>query len=529
MEFTFHPYIWVKGFFVVFYFSKLKLNIIYHKEEYKMGTNLITIVTFIFYLCMMLGIGMYFYKRTNNLSDFLLGGRSLNSWVASMSASASDMSGWLLMGLPGSAYAVGLGSSWIAIGLAIGTYLNWKFVAKRFRQYSEIAGNSLTLSDYFENRFRDNSKILRMLSAVFILVFFLVYTASGFVAGAKLFNSVFGIPYILSLILGIVVIIGYTFLGGFNAVSWTDLIQGFLMFFAITLVPIIAVFKLGGFSNTINLIENTNPNLLNIFTDVTGERIKLISILSLSAWGLGYFGQPHILVRFMAIKSSSAVKQGRIIASTWTFISLTAALLIGTIGIVFLKDPLIGAEGETVFMVMVNSIFHPVISAIFLSAILAAVMSTADSQLLVTSSSFTRDFYSVVLKKNASEKELLLVSRLAIVAISIVAFIIALNPENKVLDLVEYAWGGLGASFGPIVLISIYWSRMTRNGAIAGMLTGGLTIIIWKQLHGGIFEVYELLPAFILASLAIVIVSLIDKKPSQDIINEFNSVKTSNI
>ena len=494
-----------------------------------MVTNLVSIITFIFYLCIMLGVGMYFYKRTNNLSDFLLGGRRLNSWVASMSASASDMSGWLLMGLPGSAYALGLGASWIAIGLGIGTYLNWRFVAKRFRKYSEIAGNSLTLSDYFENRFKDESKVLRMLSAVFILVFFLIYTASGFVAGAKLFNSVFGIPYLWSLVLGIVVIIGYTFLGGFNAVSWTDLIQGILMFIAITVVPIMATVKLGGYSNTINLIKNVNVNLLDLFTYTNGERIKFLSILSLAAWGLGYFGQPHILVRFMAIKSSSAVKQSRIIATTWTFISLAAAILIGTVGIVFLKNPLVGAEQETVFMVMVNYIFHPVIAAIFLSAILAAVMSTADSQLLVTSSSFTRDFYSVVLKKDASEKELLLVSRLAIVVISIVAFIIALNPENKVLDLVEYAWGGLGASFGPIVLISIYWSRMTKKGAIAGMLTGGFTVIIWKQLQGGIFDVYELLPAFIFASIMIFIVSLVDEEPSQDIINEFKSVEQSNI
>lgn len=489
-----------------------------------------TIFTFALYLLFMLGIGMYFFKKTDSLSDYVLGGRGLNSWVAAMSASASDMSGWLLMGLPGAAYLSGLEASWIAIGLAVGTYLNWRFVAKRLRKYTEVSNNSITLSDYFENRFRDDSRILRMLSAFFIVLFFLVYTASGFVAGAKLFNTVFGLPYIWALVIGVVVIIGYTFLGGFMAVSWTDFFQGILMFIAIIGVPIGAISILGGFGSTMDSVRAVNPELLNIFTKTDGTSLTLISIISLTAWGLGYFGQPHILVRFMAIRSSGEVKQARIIAAVWSVLSLGAAVLVGVIGIVFLKTPLEGTTAaETVFMVMINTIFHPLVAGVFLAAILAAVMSTADSQLLVTSSSFTKDFYKVVLKKDATDKELVLISRIAVVVVAFIAFLIATNPDNSVLGLVSYAWAGLGASFGPIVLISIYWKRMTRNSAIAGMIVGGLTVIIWKQLEGGLFDVYEILPAFIFASITIFVVSKLGKEPSKEIEEEFDSVQKAEI
>ncbi|WDV44404.1 sodium/proline symporter PutP [Clostridiaceae bacterium M8S5] len=484
------------------------------------------IFTFTLYLLGMLAIGMHFYKKTTSLSEYILGGRGLNSWVAAMSASASDMSGWLLMGLPGAAYLSGLEASWIAIGLAIGTYLNWRFVAKRLRKYTEISNNSITLPDYFENRFKDNTRILRMVSAFFIVVFFLVYTASGFVAGAKLFNAVFNLPYMWALVIGIVVIIGYTFLGGFMAVSFTDFIQGILMFIAIIAVPLVAIITLGGFTDTISSVKEVNPELLNLFTKTDGTKLTFLSIISLAAWGIGYFGQPHILVRFMAIKSSEKVKKARIIATTWSVISLGAAVLIGMIGIVYLKTPLEGAGSETVFMVMVNALFHPLVAGIFLAAILAAVMSTADSQLLVTSSSFTKDFYQVVFRKKATEKELVLISRIAVVIIAFIAFLIATNPDSSVLGLVSYAWAGLGASFGPVVLISIYWKRMTRNSAIAGMVVGGLTVIIWKHLEGGLFDVYEILPAFIFASIAIFIVSILGKKPSKKIQEEFeNAIK----
>lgn len=488
-----------------------------------------TIVMFVLYLGFMLSIGLYFYKKNDSLSDYILGGRGLNSWVASMSASASDMSGWLLMGLPGYAYVAGFEASWIAIGLAVGTYLNWKFVAKRLRVYTEISGDSITLSDYFENRFRDNTKILRMLSALFILIFFLVYTASGFVAGAKLFNTVFGLEYIWALIVGVIVIIGYTYLGGFMAVSWTDFFQGVLMFIAIIGVPVVALIKLGGYGEIASSVKDINPELLNAMTSKDGSSMTVIAIISLAAWGLGYFGQPHILARFMAIKSSKEVKQARIIATTWSVLSLAGAVVVGLFALVYLSNSLEGAGTETVFMLMVDSLFHPLIGGIFLAAILAAVMSTADSQLLVTSSAFTKDFYQVVLKKDASDKHLVMISRLAVVAIAIIAFTIATNPESSVLGLVSYAWAGLGASFGPVVLISIYWKRMTRNAAIAGMLTGGLTVIIWKKLSGGLFglfDVYEILPAFIFASIVIFVVSLIDKAPENEIIEEYDKVET---
>ncbi len=488
-----------------------------------------TILMFILYLGFMLGIGLYFYKKTDNLSDYVLGGRGLNSWVAAMSASASDMSGWLLMGLPGAAYISGYSAGWIGIGLWIGTYLNWRFTAKRLRKYSEISGDSITLSDYFENRFRDKSRVLRILSAFFIVLFFLVYTASGFVAGAKLFNTVFGLPYMTALIVGILVILGYTVMGGFLAVSWTDFFQGTLMFIAIVGVPIAAVSSLGGWGSTSASLKAINPELLNLFTNLDGSSLGFWSTVSLMAWGFGYFGQPHILARFMAIRTSAEVKQARIIAVVWTGISLIGAVLIGTIGIVFLESSLEGAAVETIFMLMVNTIFHPLVAGVFLAAILAAVMSTADSQLLVTSSAFTKDFYKVFLKKDATDKELVLISRLAVAGVAVVAFFIATNPNSKVLDLVSYAWGGLGASFGPVVLISLYWKKMTRNGAIAGMVTGGLTVIIWKQLSGGLFDVYELLPGFIFGCIAIYIFSKFDKEPSQEIQDEFDKAISSEI
>lgn len=493
-----------------------------------MAINVSIIFMFILYLAFMLSVGIYFYKKgeiNKDLSGYILGGRGLNSWVAAMSAGASDMSGWLLMGLPGAAYVSGYSAGWIGIGLAIGTYLNWKFVAKRLRVYTEIAGDSITLSDYFENRFRDNSRILRVLSAIFILLFFFVYTSSGFVAGAKLFNTVFGLPYTLALIVGVAVILSYTVLGGFLAVSWTDFFQGTLMFIALVGVPIGIFSALGGIGDTMDSIRSLNPNLLNLFRNPDGSSLGFWATVSLLAWGFGYFGQPHILTRFMAIKSAKAVKKATWIGMVWVIISLFCAVLIGTIGIVFLKDaPLQGSSVEKVFMVLIQAVFHPLVAGVFLAAILAAVMSTADSQLLVTSSSFTKDFYQVFLKKDATDKQLVNVSRMSVAIVAVVAFIIALNPENKVLDLVSYAWGGLGASFGPIVLMSLYWRDMTRNGAIAGMITGGLTVIIWHALSGGLFNVYELLPGFVFGCLAIYIVSKLGKKPSKEIQNEFDKV-----
>lgn len=489
-----------------------------------MDKNIIILIEFVLYLAGMLAIGMLFFNRTQSTSDFFLGGRQLNGWVTSLSAQASDMSGWLLLGLPGYAYLSGMESIWIALGLGIGTYLNWKFIAKRLRVYTEISGNAITLSDYFENRFRDNTKILRVVSAFFILLFFLIYTASGFVAGGKLFNTVFGIPYFTALTIGVIVVISYTFLGGFMAVCWTDFIQGMLMFFAILIVPIVGMNLVGGPGITLDTLKSINVELLNPFTGVTGAKLSLLAIISLAAWGLGYFGQPHILVRFMAIRSSKEIKHARSVAMVWVVISLTAAIFVGMVGRAFLAKPIEGVASETVFMVMVNELFPAVLAGIFLSAILAAIMSTADSQLLVTSSAISEDFYKALFRPQASDKELLWVSRITVICVAVIAYLLAMNPDSSVLDLVSYAWAGFGAAFGPLVIFSLYWKRMTRNGALAGMVFGGVTVLIWKQLTGGIFELYEIVPGFIISMLAIVLFSILQKEPSKEVVEEFNQV-----
>lgn len=483
--------------------------------------NAHVIIAFAVYLTFMLAIGWFFYRRTRNLADYILGGRGLNSWVAAMSAQASDMSGWLLMGLPGFAYLAGLEAGWIALGLGIGTYLNWKLVASRLRRYTETAGDALTIPDYFENRFHDRSHVLRVVSALFILVFFLIYTASGFVAGAKLFATVFELPYLTALILGALVIIAYTFMGGFMAVSWTDFFQGTIMFLAILVVPILAVLDKGGFTAMIADLGKLNREFLDPFTSASGETITLVAVVSLLAWGLGYFGQPHILARFMAIRNPDRIPRSRHIAMTWVIISLGFAVLAGMAGAALPVESLVGPDSEKVFILLVQRMAHPLAAGIFLSAILAAIMSTADSQLLVTSSAITRDFYKVLLRPRARERELLWVSRLAVLGVAAVALVLAMNPENSVLGLVAYAWAGFGATFGPLVLISLYWPRMTRKGALAGIVVGGITVLVWKPLSGGIFNLYEIVPGFLFSTLAILAFSLLDKEPAADIKKEF--------
>ncbi len=486
--------------------------------------NIGILISFVLYLIFMLLIGWFFYNRTKNLSDYILGGRGLNSWVTSMSAQASDMSGWLLMGLPGYAYLAGFESLWIVFGLIIGTYLNWRFVAERLRRYTEISGNAITIPDYFENRFRDNSKILRIVSALFILLFFLIYTASGFVAGAKLFSTVFNMSYLMALSIGASVIISYTFLGGFMAVSWTDFFQGLIMFFAILTVPLLGTYSLGGFSETFVSVKESNAELLNIFTAADGKDLSFVSIISLMGWGLGYFGQPHILARFMAIQHPRQIKQARAIAMIWVVISLLCAVLLGIVGSAFLAPPLATGESETVFMVMVSSVVPPLLAGFLLAAILAAVMSTADSQLLVTSSALTEDFYRVLFRKNAGDKELVWISRFAVIGVALIAFFIALDPKSSVLELVSFAWGGFGAAFGPLIILSLFWKRMTLKGAIGGIIAGGTTVLIWSQLQGGLFDIYEIIPGFFLSSIIIITVSLLDTAPSKDILDEFTRI-----
>jgi len=485
--------------------------------------------TFCFYLLAMLAIGVIAYRRTANLSDYILAGRRLGPLVTALSAGASDMSGWLLLGLPGYAYAAGFEAIWIALGLLVGTYINWRLLAARLRSYSRLAGDAQTLSDFLEQRFHDSTRLLRILSGIFILLFFTFYTSSGLVAGGKLFNAVFGWPYLWAVLAGTLTIIVYTFLGGFFAVSWTDTVQATLMCGALVAVPLTAISVSGGWPEVINNVSATNPALLNPFTDDAGKTLSLVGILSLLGWGLGYFGQPHILARFMAINCPSRLPTARRIAMTWVTISMTGALLVGFTGIVTLPDTLTGAETEKIFINLVELLFHPVLAGVWLAAILAAIMSTADSQLLVASAALTHDFYQIVIRKEATQKELLWVGRFGVAGIAAAAFMLALNPDSKVLDLVAYAWAGFGAAFGPTLILALFWRRMTKNGAATGILTGGLTVILWKQLHGGIFDMYEIIPGFIFSALAIVAASLLSPAPEPKILAQFDQVRRNDI
>ncbi len=491
--------------------------------------SIITIAAFVVYLIFMICIGMYFMGNSRTTTDYFLGGRKLVSWQTSRSAEASDMSGWLLTGLPGGAYLSGISAGWIAIGLAVGTYLNWLLVAKPLRQYTKVADDAITLPQFFKNRFRDESGMISVIAAVFILVFFLFYTASGFVSCAKLFSSVFGIPYLVSLLVGAVVVISYTFAGGFFAVCWTDFFQGLLMFFCVIAVPTIAINSLGGPSDFFAQVEAFNPNFLNMFVDgETNTPYTVLGIVSLLAWGLGYFGQPHILVRFMGISSPGAIKKSRRIATTWVLISLTAAVLIGVSGRMFLGDGLLVTAGneETIYINMVSRIFPVFIAGIFLSAILAAIMSTADSQLLVTASAITEDFYHNKIRPNASPSELMWVSRICVIAVALIAVFIATNQNSTVLGLVEYAWAGFGSAFGPLVLCSLFWRRTNKYGAYAGIIVGGVVDLVWAQLSGGIFELYEIVPGFVCGLIAIIVVSLLTPAPSKEVTDQFDSYRT---
>ncbi|MDY0131963.1 MAG: sodium/proline symporter PutP [Desulforegulaceae bacterium] len=462
---------------------------------------------FVVYLFIMMSIGVYFYFKTNDLSDYILGGRNLGPGVAALSAGASDMSGWLLLGLPGALYAGGMNSIWIAIGLTIGAFLNWQFVARRLRNYTEKAGNSITIPDYLENRFEDSSRVLRVISALVILIFFTIYVSSGLVGGAILFEKTFGLQYQTALWVGALVIVAYTFLGGFMAVTLTDFIQGILMFCALLLVPMIAINLTGGWDKILLAVNSVNPEHLDAFSGMTS-----IGIISLMAWGLGYFGQPHILTRFMALKNPDDAPKAQVVGMSWMVLGLFGAIFTGFAGIGFLETPL--DNPETVFIVLTETLFNPWVAGVFLAAILSAIMSTIDSQLLVCSSAVAEDFYRSILKKEASQKELVWIGRGAVLILALVATAFASNPESRVLELVSYAWGGFGAAFGPVILFSLFWRKMTKNGALAGIVTGAVTVIVWKNLNGGIFDVYEILPGFILCSIAVVSVSLSGKGPS---------------
>ncbi|MFO7976110.1 MAG: sodium/proline symporter PutP [Candidatus Hydrogenedentota bacterium] len=481
-------------------------------------------VVFVIYLAAMLGLGVLFFRRTESTSDYFLGDRKLDKWVAALSAQASDMSGWLLLGLPGAAYLSGLSASWIAVGLLVGTYLNWRFVARRLRHFTGVSEEIITISDYLERRFREKRKLLRIISALFILVFFMIYTSSGFVAGGKLFSTVFHIPYTASLLLGAAVVVSYTFLGGFNAVCWTDFFQGTLMFIAILVVPVLILDSAamsGMVRTSFEELTISDPTYFTAFGKThAGVAALIIGTVSSLAWGLGYFGQPHILVRFMAIRSADDVPVARRIAMVWVTLSLAGAVAVGILG--RMAGPMLeGPDAEKIFMVLVRLLFPGVLAGVFLAAILAAIMSTADSQLLVTTSAFTEDFYRSFLRKKAGNTELVWVSRLTVVGVALAALLMAFVSQKLVFALVAYAWAGFGATFGPVLLGSLFWRRMTWQGALCGMIIGGLTVLFWGQIDGGIFDLYEIVPGFLLSTLTIIVVSLLTP-PSEEAAEEFD-------
>ncbi len=491
-------------------------------------THDITIITtFILYIGLMMGIGVYYYRRTRNMSDYFLGNRKLGAWVTSLSAEASDMSGWMLMGVPGFAYLAGLNAGWIAVGIAIGTWANWHFVAARLRKYTEIAENSLTLPEFLQNRYHDTSCLLRIVPAIFILIFFVIYTSSGFVSAGRLFETVFGVPYQYAIFIGAGSVVFYTLIGGFLAVARTDFIQGMMMFFAILIVPICGAMASGGLEHVIAGIESINASMLDPLAKQDGTTIGLIELISLLAWGFGYFGQPHILVRFMAIRSSKEIKQATHIAMTWVILSLAAAVAVGMVGRVYLSTPLEGTATETVFLVMTNELFPPIAAGLILSAVLAAIMSTASSQLLVAASAFAQDVYRTLLHKNAEQTELVWISRASVLVIASLAILLGLNPNSFILDMVSYAWAGFGAAFGPAILMSLFWKRTTRNGVLAGIIVGGITVLVWKQL--ALFGLYEIVPGFFFSLAAIYLVSKLDKAPEASIQETFEAVGKSKI
>ncbi|HLT91563.1 MAG TPA: sodium/proline symporter PutP [Woeseiaceae bacterium] len=479
--------------------------------------NVALVATFLAYMAVVLLLGFIAWRRTRSLKDYILGGRSLNAWVTAFSAQASDMSGWLLMGLPGLAYAAGLEAGWMVIGLLAGTWLNWKLVASRLRRSTEALDDALTLPDYLERRFDDRTRTLRLIAGVFILVFFVLYTSSGFVAAGRLFEALFGLDYGWAVFWGAMSVLVYTFFGGFLAVSWADVLQGSLMFLALVVVAALGWYALGGPGGIAAALDAVNPDLLDPFVDAnTGTALGVIGIASLLGWGLGYFGQPHILARFMAAHTAGSIPLARRIAMTWQTVVLVAAVVVGLTGIAVLERPLTGADVEKVFIFMAVHRFPGVIAGVCLSGILAAVMSTAAAQLLVASSAFAQDFYKGLLRKRAGRRELLWTGRLAVLAVAALALLLGLDPESRVLALVAWAWAGFGATFGPAILLSLYWNGMTRGGALAGMVAGGVTVILWPlwRDRGGLFELYELVPGFVLSLAAIVIVSRLGSRRS---------------
>ena len=508
-------------------------------------------ITMCVYIAIVIGIGAFFAKRSNkNSENFFIGGRTLGPWVAAMSAEASDMSGWLLMGLPGVAYWCGIADAfWTAAGLAVGTYFNWLIVSKRLRKYSYVAGNAITLPDFFSNRFKENKKIIMMIASLFILVFFSVYAGSCFVTCGKLFNQMFGIDYVWMMLAGAVFVIIYTFLGGFLAESVSDFMQAILMIFALVVILAVGVNAAGGVSQVVDNIKNI-PGFLEFFKIAQPETVNdvqqvteagkaafspaadygFLNVISMMAWGLGYFGMPQVLLRFIAIRKADELKRSRRIATVWCVISLAAAVCIGLVGRSAYPLQFATKSGaESIFSFMSQTLLHPLFAGVIMAGILAATISSSDSYLLIAASAVSKNLYQGIFKKNATDKQVMLVSRITLLVVAAIGVIIALDENSVIFDIVGFAWAGFGATFGPLMLFSLFWKRTTRWGAVAGMLAGGATVFIWKLLlnpMGGIFALYELLPAFIISSIAIVVVSLLTKAPSEEVQAEFERAKT---
>ena len=477
------------------------------------------------YLAAMLAIGYFAFKRTSDLDDYMLAGRKLKPGVAALSAGASDMSGWLLMGLPGAIYVSGLIEAWIAIGLTIGAWLNWKFVAPRLRSYTEVSQNAITVPSFFEKRLKDKSHVLRITASVVVLIFFTFYVSSGMVAAGKFFEGSFGWSYLAGMLTVTIVTLVYTLFGGFLGATLTDVAQGLLMFAALIAVPIVAVFQTGGIGATVDRIQQINPEALNLFAGF-GEGNSLLwalGIFSTAAWGLGYFGQPHIIVRFMALRTPQDAKAGRRIGIGWMVLTSIGAVTTALIGIAyFASDPALSLDDpETVFLLLSQILFHPFVAGLVLAAVLAAIMSTISSQLIVCSSALVEDLYNIVGRESTPKKQVML-GRLGVLVIAVVASLMALNKDTTILELVAFAWAGFGAAFGPLILLSLYWRKLTSMGALAGMVTGTVTVFVWGNIPALAGSMYEIVPGFILSTIAAVAVSKATYRRNETIEAEFS-------
>lgn len=475
------------------------------------GLNYPFLTVFIIYILIIFLVGYLASKATKNISDYILAGRNLSGALTALGAGASDMSQWLLMALPGAFFVYGINQIWMPIGLTIGAFLNWQLVAKRLRIYTEVANNSLTIPAYFHHRFQDQTKILRIVTALVIIVFFTFYAAAGFVAGALLTQNIFHLQYFPALMISSSIIIIYTVIGGFVAISWIDFFQGILMFLALIIVPCVVYLHLDA-TDTINFFTAKGGAYFDAF-----QKVGKLEIISLLAWGLGYFGQLHIIVRFMAVRSSKEIPIARLICMTWMIIALYGALFTGILGAAYFHSKGAVLENpETIFLILSSTLFNPWIAGILIAAVLSAIMSTVSAQLLSSATALTEDLYHVLVRRKANSRELMITVRICVLLISGIAIAIAASPGGTILELVAYAWSGLGAAFGPVVLISLYWRGMTRNAAICGIITGTVTVIIWEIIQkqvGGIFNLYSILPGFVLNSFVIYLVGHFGKVP----------------